>query len=115
MYNSVNKRSLYQEISKKYTLNENKNAFDDWIRKNWNIFQDKLIFPEDGLFFYTGAQFVVSKKLILQYDIIFWKKLFDWVTSTNINNAITSRIFEYTWHYIFTKNRIEEKISKILK
>jgi hypothetical protein len=69
-YFSVNKREWYQEVSDNYQISSN--SFRGWLGKNWYIFQDELPFPENGLFFYSGAQFVVSKKLIKQYDIKFY-------------------------------------------
>jgi hypothetical protein len=109
---SVNKRDWYQEISKNKELD--KGAFEIWLRNNWYIFQNQLPFPEDGLFFYSGAQFVVDKELIKQYDKSFWINLYNWIQTTETPNFISSRIFEYTWHYIFTKNPVEEKINIIL-
>jgi hypothetical protein len=108
---SINKRDWYQEVSKNYEIS--KGAFDIWLKNNWYIFKNKLEFPIDGLFFYSGAQFVVNKELILQYGIDFYKDLYDWIEKTEIDNVITSRIFEYTWHYIFTKKSIEKKYNNI--
>jgi hypothetical protein len=108
---SVNKREWYQEVSKNYQLSQG--SFDVWLTKYWHKFQDFLPFPENGLFFYSGAQFVVSKELILQYPKYFYENLYDWVLTDTINlppqtsDEIISRIFEYTWHYIFTKKPVE--------
>jgi hypothetical protein len=103
---SINKRDWYQEVSDNYQISDN--SFRGWLEKNWYIFQDKLPFPENGLFFYSGAQFVVSKKLIKQYDIKFYENLYDFIQKTDLDSVITSRIFEYTWHYIFTKKSVED-------
>lgn len=103
---SINKRSWYQEISKNLHLDEH--AYDGWLKENWNIFEIYIPFPEK-LKFYSGAQFVVNKSLILQYPKKFWTSLYDWISETPISNYISSRIFEYTWHYIFTKNPIEKQ------
>lgn len=110
---SVNKRDWYQEVSKNFQLS--KGSYDVWLKKYWYLFQDFLPFPEDGLFFYSGAQFVVGKDLILQYPKYFYEKLYNWSITEEINlpphtsDQISSRIFEYTWHYIFTKNPKENK------
>jgi hypothetical protein len=109
---SVNKRDWYQEVSKNYQLS--KGSFDVWLTNYWYMFKEYLPFPENGLFFYSGAQFVVHKNLILQYPKSFYEKLYNWVLNDTINippqtsDEIISRIFEYTWHYIFTKNPIEK-------
>lgn len=105
---SINKRSWYQEISE--TKEQDQGAYSVWLKENWVIFQDKIPFPK-VLKFYSGAQFVVHKKLILQYDKQFWINLYEWIQTTDLSNFITSRIFEYTWHYIFTKNPIEKEFT----
>lgn len=110
-YFSVNRRNSYQELSNNFELSEN--AFNNWIKNNWYIFQNKLPFPKNGLFFYPNAQFVVSRENIKQYSKDFWVNLYKWATTTNINNVITSRIFEYCWHYIFTRNTNEKIINNI--
>jgi len=108
---SVNRRHGYQELSSNVELSEG--AFNHWLRDNWKVFENELKFPEDGLFFYSNAQFVVDKKLILQYDIDFWIRLYDWITTTELSNIISSRIFEYVWHYIFTKKTKENIVDDI--
>jgi len=114
-YFSVNRRDYYQEVSDKYSLSGG--AYHNWLKTNWNqLYNNYLDFPEK-LMFYSCAQFVVSQDLILQYPILFWNNLLQWINLTHLSNVITSRIFEYTWHYIFTKNAIEKKyeINEILK
>lgn len=110
-YFSVNRRNSYQEVSSSFQLSEN--SFNVWLRNNWYIFENELPFPENGLFFYPNAQFVVAKECILQYTIDFWKKLYNWIITTDLDNVITSRIFEYAWHYIFTKNTNEKIINDV--
>jgi hypothetical protein len=110
---SVNKRNWYQEVSSKHQIS--KGSFDIWLKTYWYLFEEYLPFPINGLFFYSGAQFVVDKSLILQYPISFYEKLYQWVITETINippgtsDEISSRIFEYVWHYIFTKNPIENE------
>jgi hypothetical protein len=103
---SINKRYWYQEISKNISIDFG--AYDVWLKNNWHIFENYLPFPEK-LKFYSGAQFVVDKKLILQYPKNFWENLYVWIMKTDLSSYISSRIFEYTWHYIFTKNPIEKQ------
>lgn len=117
---SVNKRDWYQEVSKNF---ETWKVHGEWLRNNWSMFQAEIDFPEDGLLFYSGAQFVVSKSLILRYPKSFYENLYNWVLTKTVNHPpqtsdeIVSRIFEYTWHYIFTNHRIENKYGyeQILK
>jgi len=82
----------------------------EWMINSWKIFEDKYDFPKE-IYYYAGGQFKVNKKLILQYDISFYKKLDDWLLNTELPDWISARIFEYTWHLIFTKNPIDEKLE----
>jgi hypothetical protein len=113
LFFSVNRREWYQEVSQNYQLSQG--AYDVWIKNYWYVFEPFLNFPQEGLFFYSGAQFVVDKSLILQHPKSFYEHLYQWVLTENINlprgssDEIISRIFEYSWHYIFTKNHIEPK------
>lgn len=103
---SINRREWYQEISKDVYLDEG--AYNIWLKDNWHYFEKYLPFPEKFKF-YSGAQFVVNRELITQYPKNFYINLYNWIQTTELSNFITSRIFEYTWHYIFTKNPIEKK------
>jgi len=48
---------------------------------------------------YTGsAQFLIHKDLIRNLPKEFYKKLYDWITTTDIPNWKTSRFLEWTWH-----------------
>lgn len=105
---SVNKRIWYQELSR--SVEVDKGSYELTARKYWHIFEDKIPFPEKFLF-YSGAQFVVDEKLILQYELDFYQRLYEWVQNTEAKNYASSRIFEYSWHYLFTKNPIEKQID----
>lgn len=73
-----------------------------WVSDNWNdIFGDYLKLPPK-MTFYCCAQFAVNKKCILRHPIEFWQKLFKWCENTELDNYISSRIFEYCWYYIFS-------------
>ena len=95
-YFSVGRRGHYTELTSSSQTSEG--SFN-WLKDNWYIFQNKLEFPTDGLFFYPNGQFVVSRECITQYEQSFW--------------FITSIIFEYVWHYIFTKNTHEKIIDDV--
>jgi hypothetical protein len=74
-----------------------------WLKQNWNDFLgDRLPLP-DLLSFICCAQFAVHKSCILQYPIEFWQHLFDWCKETELDNYVSSRVFEYTWYYIFSR------------
>ena len=109
-YFSVGRRGHYEELS---SSSENSEGAFNWVKDNWYIFQNKLEFPKDGLFFYPNGQFVVSKECITQYEQSFWFNLYKWLLTTNIEDRITSRIFEYVWNYIFTKSTHEKIIDDI--
>jgi hypothetical protein len=105
-YFSVNKREWYQTIDKNSKIEP---EGINWIKNNWYIFEKINLPPIDKVSFYSGAQFVISKVLILQYEKSFYEYLYEWIQKTELTNYITSRLFEYTWHYIFTKKTIEKK------
>lgn len=103
-YFSVNRRSYYNIISSDQNIKEY-----NWLKENWkDLFNDNLNFP-DSFGHYSCAQFVVHKDMILSNSIDFYKHCHSFILNTNLDNYITSRLFEYTWHYIFTKNNIEPK------
>jgi len=77
------------------------------LKKYWSeLFQNILLFPKNFRH-YSCAQFQVSRNLILENSLIFYEKLYNWLLQTNLENYYSGRIFEHTWHYIFTKNPIE--------
>jgi hypothetical protein len=74
----------------------------EWLRSCWNdLFSNHLPFPKK-LNFPCSAQFCVSKKLIQNNKIEFYKNAYEWCENTTLDNFVSGRIFEYTWHYIFT-------------
>jgi len=103
LFFSVNKRDFYQ---KEISMNANREIYIAFLKDNWRLFEKYLTFP--SIFsYYSCAQFVVDKGLILQYPIEFYQSLVDFLIETHLDNFTTSRIFEYTWHYIFTRNSVE--------
>jgi hypothetical protein len=67
-----------------------------------NILNKKIDFEK--IKYRSCAQFYVSKKNILLNDINVYIKLYEFIISTNISSYFTSRLLEYTWHFIFTHN-----------
>jgi hypothetical protein len=48
---------------------------------------------------YRGsAQFLVNKKLILNFPKQFYQNLYDWIITTELDNALSGRFLEWTWH-----------------
>ena len=87
------------------------------MSKNWNdIFGNQLILP-DTITFLGYGQCMVSKNCILRHSKSFYERILYWLESTDIDNRmfigkkcifnrnisyVSSRIMEYTLHYIFT-------------
>jgi hypothetical protein len=108
-YINVGKRNCYGNI---YEMYDKKYLHvKDWFKFVWPIFDGYLEFPEKNLFYYAGTQFMVNKELILQYPKSFYQNLHNWVIQTDMEDYKVGRIFEYLWHYIFTKNTIDKKFN----
>lgn len=110
-YFSINRRDWYFDEGVNNTHHaDNYNC----MKSNWgNIFGNNLAFPE-SFHHYSCAQFQVDKELILSNSKQFYEHLFNWLMNTNMPNYWNARIFEHTWHYIFTKNPIEKKRNNFL-
>ena len=100
---NLNRPDWTQTISKGDEFNDKKFS---WIEDNWDdLIGDYLPMP-DTLTFPSCAQFAIHKSKIIQYPIEFWQHLFKWCEETELDNFISSRIFEYIWYYIFSKKNI---------
>lgn len=84
----------------------------DWLRNSWHIFEGKFDFPEE-IFYYAGGQFKVSRSSILQHTKEFYQRLDSWLKSTDYPYWISARVFEYTWHLIFTGNPTDQTAKAI--
>jgi len=82
------------------------------MKRNWNILEPYLTYPEK-LTYYAGTQFCVHRDLIRQYPVEFYQNCRDWVYNTTEMEWFIGRFFEYTWHYIFTRNPIETNCKYI--
>lgn len=97
---NLNRQDWIQTISKGDEYGDRKFS---WIEENWkDMIGDFLPMPE-SLTFPSCAQFAIHKSKIEQYPIEFWNHLFKWCSETQLENFISSRIFEYIWYYIFSK------------
>jgi hypothetical protein len=97
---------LNNKIDSKYTLTRGDEYWDtkfSWLEENWKDLIGEWLTLPDSLTFPTCAQFSIHKSCIIQYPIGFWQHLFDWCKKTELENYVSSRIFEYTWYYIFSR------------
>ena len=108
-YFSIGSRNHYNQLF-------NQPNKKDWLIETWFLFDEYIEFPPE-IYYYAGTQFMVNKELILQYPLEYYKKLYNWLMTTDYEDGKSGRIFEYTWHYLFTKTPIDRKfeINQILK
>lgn len=85
-----------------YFLEKNKHIIEKEINQKINI-------PE--IQFRPAACFYVKKDVILKHSIEVYKNLFNWIMTTDENSAISSRVFEYCWHIIFTGKHIDNYLE----
>lgn len=73
-----------------------------WIEDNWlDLTKNKIPIP-NRLKFPACAQFAIHKSCIERLPLEFWQNLFNWCEKTELENYISSRIFEYIWYYLFS-------------
>jgi len=49
----------------------------------------------------NSAQFLVHKSLITKLPLEFYKKLYNWIITTDMKNSVSGRFLEWTWHIFF--------------
>lgn len=49
----------------------------------------------------TSAQFLVHKSLITGLPLEFYEKIYEWILTTDYENAKSSRFLEWTWHIMW--------------
>ena len=78
----------------------NNNWTDDF--KNWYKEHIEIYVPFNTLNLNyvnrNSAQFLVHKSLIIKLPLEFYKKLYDWIISTDMVSAKSGRFLEWTWH-----------------
>jgi len=95
----------------------------DWIRPGANELSDikkeqkvmarswPELFPSAPIPKVLGvpccAQFALSKDRIRSLPLDRYKYLRDWLLRSSLSDSMTGRVFEYTWHYIFTSRAVE--------
>lgn len=81
-----------------YFLEKNKYIIEKEINQKINISEIQ---------FRPAACFYVKKNVILKHSIEVYKNLFNWIMTTDESSMISSRVFEYCWHIIFTGNHVD--------
>lgn len=102
-------------------------SYELWIETPWKQVFGKFPIPHT-LTFLGHAQFLVSQNYVLRHPIEFYKQIINWLETTTIDKDlytgkieyftksdayVSSRILEYTWHYIFTGDP-EEQLGNYL-
>lgn len=49
----------------------------------------------------NSAQFLVHKSLITNLPLEFYDKLYNWIITTDLENAESGRFLEWTWHILW--------------
>jgi hypothetical protein len=70
------------------------------------LFLDEYGPRPDRLISACCGQFAVSKERIRAHPLSFYRRLYDWILTTNMPTRLTSRIMEYLWAFIFGEGAI---------
>jgi hypothetical protein len=109
-----NEAILNVENSKYYNINDkcfnsmnqvlyccNNNNWTNDFKKWYNEYIEIYV-PFNSLdinkVYRNSAQFLVHKDIILMLPKSFYEKLYNWIITTDYENAKTSRFLEWTWH-----------------
>lgn len=114
----------YEDVDNNY-----RRSYRLWFTDNWeDAFGNYIKRPTESSFLGFG-QFMVSKQLILRHPIDFYKRLLNWLETTDIDERmyigdikhfnkahayVSGRLCEYNWHYIFTSNPHEQLTNYIV-
>jgi hypothetical protein len=79
----------------------------------WNEIMSDFEECPKKLIFCHGAQFIVDKRLILNNNVDFYKKIYNFILDKKLGKII-SVFLEFVWHIIFTKNNNCEFYNKDL-
>jgi len=83
------------------------------MKRNWYILAPYIEYPE-RLTYIAGTQFCVHRDLILSYPKEFYENCRRWVYTVEEAEWFIGRFFEYTWHYILTRNPIEKDLKYMI-
>ena len=65
----------------------------------------------DKIKFRAAACFYVKKEAILRHDLSVYKNWYSWIMDMKEPSGISSRVFEYCWHIIFTGKHIDNYLN----
>lgn len=105
-YFNINRRDYYiKSLKQEYSIQYMH------LKTYWPL--NEIEVPDD-LSFYSCAQFYVHRDFIYSHSRGLYKKMFDWLMTTDLDNKLrvpqnyySTRLFEYMWHVIFTGKCIE--------
>jgi hypothetical protein len=115
---AVNSKELYYNINENCILgNITTDPWYDDILIWYNNYIEKYI-PIDTLpnknwtqDYRGSAQFLVHKSLITNFPLEFYEGLYNWIITTDMENAKSGRFLEWTWHIfwvIYPKYKAEK-------
>lgn len=96
LYYNINDRCILGSIVSHEWYNDILSWYNEYIEKYIPI----NILPEkDWTVGYRGsAQFLIHKSIITQLPKQFYEDIYNWIITTDMPNAKTSRFLEFTWH-----------------
>lgn len=112
---NIEKNISYLSLNSEIWNNENVEWMEDVLK--W---YDEYLFEELGDMlqygdFKTGynacAQFIVHKNIILKRSFNFYKKIYDWLMNTELEDFYSSRYLEFTWHLMWDQVPKNRKIE----
>jgi hypothetical protein len=102
LYYNINER-CFNSTNDALNCCNNNNWTNDFI--NWYNEHIEMYVPFNSLdlnkIYRNSAQFLVHKSLITNLPLEFYKKLYDWIITTDMDNAESGRFLEWTWHIFF--------------
>jgi len=96
--------------SKKIVEHEHNNyAFvkmEEWYNENMKDYLGPLKYNSIINVDLCCAQFLVSRETIRKLPLEFYKKQYDWLMNTDVNNYYSGRFYEWTWGFIFKNTAV---------
>lgn len=81
-----------------------------YLEKNKHIIEKEInqIIDPLKIIYRPASCFYVKKHLILKYPLQSYKNWYEWIMTTEQSSGISSRVFEYCWHIIFTGSHLDK-------
>ena len=107
-----NVNSIHSPRSDMYLagLNETERAYLDPYKEIIEK-EIKIKIHSDKIKFRAAACFYVKKEAILRHDLSVYKNWYAWLMDMKEPSGISSRVFEYCWHIIFTGKHIDNYLN----